>query len=442
VPVVITGANSAVNTSFFFDIGFDAGAQGTVLVQNGGQLASGGIALGDGSAIATGWGQLTVTGPGSKVAINSGSGGQLTVGLGGNGTMSLLSGATATGSFYVGGGDGIGMLSVDGQGTHWDYAGGGVNNGTITITNGAVMNGSANGNTSIGSSSTTNTMRSYVLVDASSITGASFISVGSVPGAVMAVQHGGVVVCGGLGVSSSTSTPKGTVTVDGPTSSITINNGGIGVGGTSSPGGQGLLVISNGASVSQNGGPFSFTNVWPLGRVDLQNGNLAPRFLINQGSVTGNGSISLAGGGTMINTGFIDPGHSVGALTILGKLQQTNTGHIKIEITGDASFDTLTVNDATTLQGFVDFAFLYTPSSGLHTYHFLDAPSITSTAGFTVTGLDPSIVTTDFANGSFSVNIAPEASTVGILGLGFLWTARRRRSCHGVRTQPYAVGAA
>ncbi|MFZ5593008.1 MAG: hypothetical protein ACOY4D_01865 [Pseudomonadota bacterium] len=82
------------------------------------------------------------------------------------------------------------------------------------------------------------------------------------------------------------------------------------------------------------------------------------------GVIGGNGTVTTPISG-LSNSGDIDPGNSIGHLTINGDLRQTPAGTLNFELTSLSSFDLLTVTDDVTLDGKIAVWNLgYTPVVG------------------------------------------------------------------------------
>ena len=85
----------------------------------------------------------------------------------------------------------------------------------------------------------------------------------------------------------------------------------------------------------------------------------------NTGTMQGNGTIQTRVNQDLVNSGAINPGDSIGHLTIDGDLNQTASGVINFELASLSSFDRLTITDDVTLGGNIDVWNLgYTPVIG------------------------------------------------------------------------------
>lgn len=124
----------------------------------------------------------------------------------------------------------------------------------------------------------------------------------------------------------------------------------------------GTVAVENGsltfASASGNLGIFSVSN----------NGHLivSAGSFINQGTLQGNGTFDPPSGTSLINSGLLAAGFSVGALTIAGDYEQTATGVYEVELGSLASFDTLDVQGNLKLDGTLHIVSLdgYSPTIG------------------------------------------------------------------------------
>ena len=79
----------------------------------------------------------------------------------------------------------------------------------------------------------------------------------------------------------------------------------------------------------------------------------------------GNGTIQTPANNELVNSGMINPGDSIGHLTIDGNLHQTATGGLNFELASLNNFDQLTVTSDVTLGGTIGVSDLgYTPVVG------------------------------------------------------------------------------
>ena len=85
----------------------------------------------------------------------------------------------------------------------------------------------------------------------------------------------------------------------------------------------------------------------------------------NTGIMQGNGTIQTRINNELVNSGAINPGDSIGHLTIDGDLHQAASGVVNFELASLSSFDQLTVTDDVTLGGDIALWNLgYTPVAG------------------------------------------------------------------------------
>jgi hypothetical protein len=85
----------------------------------------------------------------------------------------------------------------------------------------------------------------------------------------------------------------------------------------------------------------------------------------NTGIMQGNGTIQTPANNELVNSGMINPGDSIGHLTIDGNLHQTATGGLNFELASLNNFDQLTVTHDVTLGGTIGVSDLgYAPVVG------------------------------------------------------------------------------
>ncbi len=232
----------------------------------------------------------------------------------------------------------------------------------------------------------------------------------------------------------------GSVTISGDGSAWNVTDN-LFVGGhtLTGEGGSGTLVVRDEATISV----ATTVETWSSGTIDIsQNG----RMLVGAGDISlvtsgsfeiGSGGV-LAGTGTVIgnlfnNGGTIRPGHSPGTLSLVGDLFLGSLGVLDMEIGGPSAgmFDTLSVSGMGSLDGTLRLSFIdgYVPTS------IFSIDIITAGEGLTgmfssvqFIGVDPSLVSTSFHDGAFSVNVvpAPGVTAFGVIG-GFAMARRRAR---------------
>lgn len=105
-------------------------------------------------------------------------------------------------------------------------------------------------------------------------------------------------------------------------------------------------------------------------------------------AVSGNGSF----GGNLVSNGNVDPGNSVGSISVAGNYSQSAAGSLSIEVEG-LTIDTLLVDGAVALDGLLNVTFSFTQDEVLpgQTYEFL-----TATGGVTGTFATVTTNTTQF----------------------------------------------
>ena len=85
----------------------------------------------------------------------------------------------------------------------------------------------------------------------------------------------------------------------------------------------------------------------------------------NDKTIQGNGTIQTQANNHLVNSGAINPGDSIGHLTINGDLQQAGSGVLNFELASLNNFDQLTVTSDVTLGGTIGVSDLgYTPVVG------------------------------------------------------------------------------
>ncbi len=152
------------------------------------------------------------------------------------------------------------------------------------------------------------------------------------------------------------------------------------------------------------------------------------------GVIGGNGSV-FAQTTALSNSGDINPGNSIGNLTIDGDLRQALTGTLNFELTSLASFDLLTVTDDVTLSGEIAVWNLgYTPIIGdsFKVMTFDDRAGTTFNS-LSVNGFGAGVAFNVLYNPrdvTLQVTAVPEAQTWVMLlaGLGLVGFAVRRRN--------------
>lgn len=308
------------------------------------------------SKIETTSGQLQID---SGAAVNLSNGGRLL-------SSSYVDIATSgNGSLNV---DGTGSLASSGGGTSWWGTGG--NTAVINFTNGATGNF---GPLDVARSSVTGTATTVNILSGSSFTsgllrlaadgGAG--NAGSInvqgTGSSYTVAGGGSITLGhasvGAGAINVGTIASGASFTTG-SSSLTVNRTGqINVGSATTSGTFNLL--SNASVLGEiTVGALGTLNVAAGRTLTLNSGGL----LTNSGVLRGNGLVT----GDVLNGGVVDPGASVGTLTIDGDYTQLNSGTLRMSLASAASYDRLVVEGEASLNGqlLLELAPGYTPASG------------------------------------------------------------------------------
>ncbi len=152
----------------------------------------------------------------------------------------------------------------------------------------------------------------------------------------------------------------------------------------------------------------------------------------NDGILQGNGTIQIEANNDLVNTGEINPGDSIGHLTIDGNLHQTSDGVINFELASLSSFDQLTVTDDVTLGGEIAISNLgYTPVAGdSFVVATFDDRANTTFSSFSVDGFNPGIFEVRYHDHDVTVAVIPEPEQYLMLlaGLGLMGAVARRRS--------------
>ena len=156
----------------------------------------------------------------------------------------------------------------------------------------------------------------------------------------------------------------------------------------------------------------------------------------NDGIIQGNGTIQTLVNNDLVNTGAINPGASIGHLTIDGDLQQMASGALNFELASLNSFDQLTVTDDVTLGGEIGVWNLgYAPVIGdSFVVATFDDRLTSSTFSFVSTHGFGSGVSFDVLYHEHDVTLLvtavpePEQYLMFLAGLGLMGAMARRRS--------------
>jgi len=358
--VTVTGNGSQWITSGILYIG-DYG-QVTFTISSGGVVTSNGAAIGFQSGSS---GSVTVTGIGSQWNDT----GLITIGLsgglqqGGQGSLTLnLGGTGSSAALLIGGAVTVTDPGSKWTTTHGDLVVGEVDaQGTLTIANGAIVNNV--GNSFIGLSGGTATV-----MGSGSQWNSAYLAVGYSLGfpqgqGTLTIESGGVVTTTGQTLIADFG-GSGSVTVDGQGSQLTsafvdVGNGGGGKG-------QGTLTIQNGGVVNSGGGSIG-TNAGGVGIVTVtgvgsqwnNTGSLMVglggqgTLTIEDGGVVHNGSGVFQGSAALNNRGFLDVEHG-SLLSVMGNAE--NVGSFHTDYYGHGGGNTLSINGMLTNSGTFELA--------------------------------------------------------------------------------------
>jgi hypothetical protein len=148
--------------------------------------------------------------------------------------------------------------------------------------------------------------------------------------------------------------------------------------------------------------------------------------LTNSGLVVGNGTLV----GPLVNQGTVQPGNSIGTLTVDGTFQQTSAGIFNVEL-GDGAGDLVDVSGAASLSGS-----LVAQAVGDVTFELGDRYDILKavsgvTGTFSTTSL-PSLPSSlywrvDYGATMVSLVVVPEPATMVMAAVVLVGVAGRRR---------------
>lgn len=401
-----------------------------------------------GTDLGGGNGIVTVTGDPSLFQSQ-----YLTVGFSGNGTLDISDGAEVqTDSTWMGFmPDSIGIASVSGVNSLWTNAGemgdlavGIWGQGNLMIQGGALVTSEE---VYIGGVSfdlleipydenfiTNGTGTVTVRGDGSTlnVTGDNTLYVGYFGQGILAVNEGGGVnaTVGAVGFERGST---GVVTVDGNGSFWQLNdvgeaNGTLGVGID----GDGQLTISNGGRVTTTDAMVGGSNVSDLdpqdyptgdvlvtgdnsllqvienlhiggagpdnigpGSIIVSNGGLVDvgneLFVWDSGLLGGDSTVNVAAATTLLNSGTIAPGNSIGTLTVNGNVVFQPNSTYAVEISNDDTSDKLDVNGDVTINGGTVEVSAVDTIIGEHEYEIINANAVTGTFDVLNTALVQSV---------------------------------------------------
>jgi fibronectin-binding autotransporter adhesin len=380
--VTVTGSGSTWTNSNSLRVG--DGRNGTLNVQNGGQVSNTNFASIGYTTGSTG--VATVTGSGSTWT-NSGN---LSVGRAGNtnGTLNVQNGGLVSNlDGILGdliGGNGVkstGVATVTGANSKWINAGGltvgGDGDGTLNVEDGGqVQVNSAFSGSSIGVAGTSISVAT-VTGSGSMWINAGGLTVGNSGRGTLNVQNGGQ-VSNSNGFIGRNSGSIGVATVTGSSSKWT-NSGDLILGGnslTTATNGRGTLTIKDGGTVTvggttriHGGNPNTAINLMTGGTLTTQHFNASGgifnwsggKLELTGGSLSGLASVNVVSGATLAGTGTvagpvnvsnggrIAPGNSIGQMTVQGNVNLIGALDIEYDI-ANSTLDLLGVNGLLTLD--------------------------------------------------------------------------------------------
>ncbi|MCC7351119.1 MAG: PEP-CTERM sorting domain-containing protein, partial [Phycisphaerales bacterium] len=181
-------------------------------------------------------------------------------------------------------------------------------------------------------------------------------------------------------------------------------------------------LVNTGTVKAQSGTLSLFGYIQTAGSTDLDGGGISGSVLDFQGgSLIGNGTVDAS----VAMAGVISPGHSIGALTIIGDATFASGGTLQIELSNlDNTSDLLTVGGLLDLTAAGDHLNLTGGILG-QTYTIAGFNNITGQFDHVTSGYD---VTYDLGNKLISVTAVPEPGTLGVLAMAGLTLLRRRRN--------------
>ncbi|WP_321901430.1 autotransporter domain-containing protein [Paraburkholderia tropica] len=346
---------------------------GTVSVGSGGVTLSGGSFGGTvaGSGAVTVTGSETLSGASTYTGATSITNGS-TLALTGSGSIAASSGVTNAGTLDISGTtSGASITTLSGSGAVALGA------KTLTLTNAADAYGGVIGGTGgVNVNGGTET-----LTAANTYSGGTVIGTGAtlaLSGAGSIAASSGVTTNGTLDISSTTSgatlqniSGSGTVSLGARTLTLANANGTYGGSFT----GTGAIVKQGSGSLILNGNSSTFKGTTEVNAGLLEVGDIDNATAVLGGDASVDAAGTLRGHGTVAgsvtNDGTVEPGGSIGTLTIGGNYTQASSATLAIEVSPSAASQ-LAVNGKATLNGVL--AITYDPGTySAHTYTLVSA---------------------------------------------------------------------